>query len=45
MTWQQLLRAKHIQTHSTSKQELDDLRAVIERDLHDAGVTGLSAGC
>lgn len=43
MTWQQLLNAKHAQTHTTSKRELDDLRAVIERDLHDAGVTGLSA--
>ena len=43
MTWQQLLNAKHVQTHATSKQELDDLRAVIERDLHDAGLTGLSA--
>jgi hypothetical protein len=43
MTWQQLLNAKHVQTHTTSKQELDDLRAVIERDLRDAGVTDLSA--
>ena len=43
MTWKQLLNAKHVQTHTTSKQELDGLREVIERDLHDAGVTGLSA--
>ncbi|MGO9463258.1 MAG: hypothetical protein ACLQIB_28975 [Isosphaeraceae bacterium] len=43
MTWQQFLNAKHKQTHTTSKQELDDLRAVIDRDLHDAGVMGLSA--
>src|SRR5262249_10709444 len=43
MTWQRLLNARHVQTHTTSKQELDDLRAVIDRDLHDAGVTGLSA--
>jgi hypothetical protein len=37
------LNGRHVQTHTTSKQELDDLRAVIDRDLHDAGVTGLSA--
>ena len=29
--------------HATSQQELDDLRALIDRDLHDAGVAGLSA--
>jgi uncharacterized protein (UPF0332 family) len=43
MTWQQLLSARHVQTHTATKRELDDLRAVIERDLHDAGLTGLSA--
>ena len=43
MTWRQLLNAKHVRTHTTSKQELDDLRAVIARDLQDAGVTGLAA--
>jgi uncharacterized protein (UPF0332 family) len=32
-----------VRTHRTSKQELDDLRTVIERDLHDAGISGLSA--
>jgi hypothetical protein len=43
MTWQRLLSARRVQAHKTSKRELDDLRAVIERDFHDAGVTGLSA--
>jgi hypothetical protein len=43
MTWQQLLNANRVRTHKTSKQELDDLRTVIERDLNDAGITGLSA--
>jgi uncharacterized protein (UPF0332 family) len=43
MTWQQLLNARSVQTHTTSKQELDALRAVIERDLQDAAVSGLSA--
>ncbi len=43
MTWQQLLSLNRVRTHRTSKQELDDLRTVIERDLHDAAVPGLSA--
>ena len=29
MTWQQLFSARHVQTHTTSKQELDDLRRVV----------------
>lgn len=43
MTWQQLLSLNRVRAHRTSKQELDDLRAVIERDLRDAGISGLSA--
>jgi len=43
MNWQSLLQAQRIKTHRTSRQELDDLRAVVERDLQDAGVTALSA--
>jgi uncharacterized protein (UPF0332 family) len=43
MTWQQLLNARQVQAHTTSQQELDDLRTVIERDLRDAGIVGLSA--
>jgi uncharacterized protein (UPF0332 family) len=43
MTWRQLLDANRVRTHTTSKRELDDLRTVIERDLNDAGISGLSA--
>jgi uncharacterized protein (UPF0332 family) len=43
MTWRQLLDANRVRAHTTSKRELDDLRTVIERDLNDAGISGLSA--
>ena len=43
MSWQTLLTERRIKTHSTSKRELDDLRAVIARDLADAVIVGLSA--
>ena len=43
MTWQQLLNLNRVRPHATSKQELDDLRTVIDRDIHDAGIAGLSA--
>ena len=43
MTWQQLLSSNRVRAHRTSKQELDDLRTVIGRDLQDAGISGLSA--
>ena len=43
MTWQQLLAERKVQRHTTSRQELDDLRAVVERDLADAGLSALSA--
>lgn len=33
MSWQTLMTAQKIKSHSTSKRELDDLRDVIERDL------------
>jgi hypothetical protein len=42
MTWQQLLNAHSVRPHATSQRELDDLRALIDRDLHDASVAGLS---
>ena len=35
MSWQTLLAGQRVRTHSTSKQELDDLRGVVERDLAD----------
>jgi uncharacterized protein (UPF0332 family) len=43
MTWQQLLNLNRVRPHATSKQELDDLRTVIDRDIHDAVIVGLSA--
>ena len=42
-SWQQWLAKGDIKTHQTSKQEIDNLRALITRDLADAGVAGLSA--
>ena len=43
MSWQTLLASQKIKTHSTSKQELYDLRDVVERDLADAAIAALSA--
>ena len=42
-SWQQWLAKGDIKTHQTSKQEIDNLRALITRDLADAAVIGLSA--
>ena len=42
-SWQQWLAKGDVKTHQTSKQEIDDLRALIIRDLADAAVAGLSA--
>jgi hypothetical protein len=38
-----LLAANRIRAHATSKQELDALRALVERDLLDADIRTLSA--
>ena len=43
MTWTKLLANKEAQRHKTSKKELDNMRALIARDLADAGIAGLSA--
>ena len=43
MSWKQLLAQRKVQLHTTSKQELDGLRALIERDFTDAALAGLSA--
>ncbi len=43
MTWTKLLASKEAQKHKTSKNELDNMRALIARDLADAAVAGLSA--
>ena len=42
MTWQQLVAHHRLQTHTTSRRELDGLRAIVARDLKDARVPGLS---
>ncbi len=42
MTWQDLLRTERAKTHRTSRQEIDGLRAVVDRDLQDAALPGLS---
>jgi hypothetical protein len=43
VTWTKLLAGKDVQHHRTSKKELDEMRALVARDLADAGVDGLSA--
>ena len=43
MTWTRLLANKDAQKHKTSKKELDNMRALIARDLADATLAGLSA--
>src|SRR5258708_26971027 len=42
-SWQQWLVKGDVKTHQTSKQEIDNLRALITRDLADAAVIALSA--
>ena len=43
MSWTKLLASKEAQRHKTSKKELDNMRALIARDLADAAIAGLSA--
>src|SRR5438132_4015639 len=43
MNLTKLLANKEAQKHKTSKKELDNMRALIARDLADAGLAGLSA--
>ena len=43
MTWTKLLANKEARRHKTSKKELDNMRALIARDLADASLAGLSA--
>ena len=43
MTWTKLLGSHDVTRHRTSKKELDDIRALVARDLADAKVAGLSA--
>jgi hypothetical protein len=43
MSWKQLLAKGNVKAHQTSRQELDNIRALIARDLTDAALAGLSA--
>ncbi len=43
MSWTKLLASKEAQRHKASKKELDNMRALIARDLADAAIAGLSA--
>ena len=42
MTWKKLLAEHRVYAHRTSRKELDALRALIQRDLADANIKGLS---
>jgi hypothetical protein len=43
MSWQQLLTDGRVETHQTSRQELNDLRSAVARNLADAAIVALSA--
>lgn len=43
MTWKKLLANRDAQKHGASRQELDNMRQLIARDLGDAAIAGLSA--
>jgi hypothetical protein len=43
MTWDELLANGRVKRHVTSAKEIDDLRHVVDRDLQDASLQGLSA--
>jgi len=40
---QKLLRSRRLHRHETSRGELNELRAVVDRDLKDAAIRGLSS--
>jgi hypothetical protein len=43
MSWTNLLATRTVQTHSTSTNEITNLREVVNRDLSDAPIDALSA--
>lgn len=43
MSWAELLSDGRVKRHKTSANEIGDLRLVVERDLRDAAIHGLSA--
>jgi uncharacterized protein (UPF0332 family) len=42
MSWDKLLTNRTVQSHATSRQEIDSLRNLVNRDLKDAELVGLS---
>jgi len=40
-TWKRLLEQGRVERHATTARELQDLRAVVERDLQDAAYFGV----
>lgn len=42
MSWKKLESGGDVKPHQTSKREIDDLRAIVARDLKDASLEGLS---
>lgn len=43
MTWTRLLEQGRVERHAATRRELDDLRALVARNLNDAALPGLSA--
>jgi hypothetical protein len=43
MTWKELLAENRVEAQTTSKQQLDDLRSAVARNLQDAAIAQLSA--
>jgi hypothetical protein len=43
VTWTALLASRDVQRHRTSKRELDEMRAIVARDVADSQLWGLSA--
>ena len=42
MTWNELVQQKRVAAEPATKQELDELRALVQRNLQDAALRGLS---
>ena len=42
MSWKKLLQANKVHSHTTSRQELDEIRRLVARDLADASIPALS---
>lgn len=43
MNWNELLASDRVQKHKTNQEEINALKAVVDRDLQDAAVPALSA--